>query len=69
MSPEDYEKSRSAEQITAAGRAKLEHIAHPLLRRTAERVKEEGLAGYQENLLEKLLGDVRDSAFAREKKE
>ena len=69
MSPEDYEKSRSAEQITAAGRAKLEHIAHPLLRRTAERVKEEGLAGYQENLLEKLLGDVRDSAFAGEKKE
>ena len=69
MSPEDYEKSRSAEQITAAGRAKLEHIAHPLLRRTAERVKEEGLAGYQENLLEELLGDVRDSAFAGEKKE
>ena len=69
MSPEDYEKSRSAEQITAAGRAKLEHIAHPLLRRTAERVKEEGLAGYQENLLEKLLGAVRDSAFAGEEKE
>ena len=69
MSPEDYEKSRSAEQITAAGRAKLEHIAHPLLRRTAERVKEEGLAGYQENLLEELLGDVRDSAFTGEKKE
>ena len=69
MSPEDYEKSRSAEQITAVGRAKLEHIAHPLLRRTAERVKEEGLAGYQENLLEELLGDVRDSAFAGEKKE
>ena len=69
MSPEDYEKSRSAEQITATGRAKLEHIAHPLLRRTAERVKEEGLAGYQENLLEKLLGDVRDSAFAGEEKE
>lgn len=68
MSPEDYEKSRSAEQITAAGRAKLEHIAHPLLRRTAERVKEEGLAGYQENLLEELLGDMRDSAFAGEKK-
>ena len=69
MSPEDYEKSRSAEQITAAGRAKLEHIAHPLLRRTAGCVKEEGLAGYQENLLEELLGDVRDSAFAGEKKE
>lgn len=69
MSPEDYEKSRSAEQITAAGRAKLEHIAHPLLRRTAGCVKEEGLAGYQENLLEELLGDVRDSAFTGEKKE
>ncbi|MDO5809017.1 MAG: TIGR02679 family protein [Lachnospiraceae bacterium] len=69
MSPEDYEKSRSAEQITAAGRAKLEHIAHPLLRRTAGCVKEEGLAGYQENLLEELLGDVRDSAFAGEEKE
>lgn len=68
MSPEEYEKSRSAEQITAAGRVKLEHIAHPLLRRTAERVKEEGLAGYQENLLEELLGDVRDSAFTGEEK-
>ena len=67
MSPEDYEKSRSAERITAAGRAKLEHIALPLLRRTAERVKEEGVAGYQEHLLEELLGDVRDSVFTGEK--
>ena len=67
MSPEDYEKSRSAEQITDIGKTKLEHIAHPLLRRTAERVKEEGLAGYQENLLEELLMDVRNSDFAGEK--
>ena len=67
MSPEDYEKSRSAERITAIGKTKLEHIAHPLLHRTAERVKEEGQAGYQENLLEELLMDVRNSAFAGEK--
>ena len=69
MSPEDYEKSSSAERIPESGMAKLENIRHPLLLETAKNVRKKGLAGYQENLLERLLKDVLDSAFAWEKQE
>lgn len=59
MSPEDYERSLSKEIIGAAGRTKLEHISHPVLRNTAECMKKKQLAGYQENMLEVLLEDMR----------
>ena len=59
MSPKDYEKSISGETTGAAGLAKLEHISHPELRKTAECIKNRKKAGYQENLLEELAKDIR----------
>lgn len=58
MGQADYEKSLSKEKIGDLGRTKLENISHPVLKKTAERMKEKQLAGYQENMLEVLLGDM-----------
>ncbi len=58
MAPADYAAGISKEVIDYNGLAKLEHIRHPLLKQTAESVKEKGRAAYQENLLEELLGDI-----------
>lgn len=59
MSPADYEKSVSEESIADTGVSKLENIKNPLLRKTAECIKEKRKAAYQENLLEDLLWDVK----------
>lgn len=59
MAPRDYEKSLSGESIGESGLAKLENIGHPLLRETAACMKEKRRAAYQENLLEELLGDIK----------
>ena len=58
MSEEDYEKSLSGEPIDRLGMAKLEHIRHPLLQKTAAVIRKKACAGYQENILEELLGDI-----------
>lgn len=58
MSPEDYEKSISGEHIEEKGLTKLFHIHHPLLKKTAEYVKQKQLSGYQENILKELLADM-----------
>ena len=58
MSEEDYEKSLSGEPIDRLGMAKLEHIRHPLLKKTAAVIRKKACAGYQENILEELLGDI-----------
>lgn len=58
MEPEDYEKSISAEVVDEIRLAKLSHIRHPVLKETARCVREKKCAGYQENLLEELVGDV-----------
>ena len=58
MSEEDYEKSLSGESIDRLGMAKLEHIRHPLLKKTAAVIRKKACAGYQENILEELLGDI-----------
>lgn len=58
MSPEDYEISLSKEKIGDMGRTKLENISHPVLKETAERMREKGVAGYQENMLRELLQDM-----------
>lgn len=60
MSPEDYDKSLSKERIGDIGRAKLENIGHPILKKTAECMKEKQLAGYQENMLKELLEDMQN---------
>ncbi len=59
MAPEDYEKSLSAEAIGKNGIAKINAIAHPILRETAEYVCQKQLAGYQENILDEMVGDIR----------
>lgn len=59
MSTEDYEKSCSMETIGESGISKLENISHPQLKTTAEAVRVKGLAGYQENILQELLKDIR----------
>ena len=51
MGPEDYEKSLSGEAVGRFGLAKLEQLKHPVLRETAEYIRREKKAGYQENLL------------------
>lgn len=58
MSPEDYEKSISGEHIGENGLTKLFHIRHPLLKKTAEYIKQKELSGYQENILKELLADM-----------
>ena len=58
MSPEDYQKSRSEEDIEKRRLEMLKSIENPLLKSTAielERVKK---AGYQENLLKELVEDI-----------
>ncbi len=58
MSPEDYGRSCSQEEIGSGGRKKLQSIQNPELRETAKRVLENGCAGYQENMLEELVRDI-----------
>lgn len=58
MSPEDYEKSISGEHIEEKDLAKLLHIHHPLLKKTAKYVEQKQLSGYQENILKELLADM-----------
>lgn len=59
MSPADYAISISKESIGNNGLVKLGNVTNPLLKETAEWVKNKRLAAYQENLLEELLGDIR----------
>ena len=58
MSEADYEKSLSGESIDRLGLVKLEHIKHPLLKKTAIAIQKKAHAGYQENILEELLADI-----------
>ena len=59
MGPEDYEKSLSGEAVGRFGLAKLEQLKHPVLGETAEYIRREKKAGYQENLLEELAKDIQ----------
>ena len=51
--------SISNETLNERRIAKLERLKNPILCCTAEVVRKEGKAGYQENLLEHLLADIR----------
>ena len=59
MAPEDYDNSISGEEIGDLGMAKLGNIRNPLLRTTAEHIKEKKRAAYQENILDDLVEDVK----------
>ncbi|MDY3747086.1 MAG: TIGR02679 domain-containing protein [Lachnospiraceae bacterium] len=58
MTPGDYENSLSNEDIGDAAISKIENILHPMLKKTAECVREKRKAGYQENILKALLADM-----------
>ncbi len=61
MDAEDYNKSISEEPLNERQLVKLEHLKNTTLCRTAEFVRKEKRAGYQENLLKQLLHDVLSS--------
>lgn len=50
MDPDDYMKSRSDEKLSAQRIKKLEGVTDKQLIKTAEAIKGEGFAGYQENI-------------------
>ncbi len=58
MDIEDYNKSISEETLSERQLVKLGHLKNTTLCRTAEFVRKEKKAGYQENLLKQLLHDV-----------
>ncbi|MFQ9704555.1 MAG: DUF2399 domain-containing protein [Enterocloster clostridioformis] len=60
MSPEDYDKSLSKERIGDIEEQSSKSIGHPILKKTAECMKEKQLAGYQENMLKELLEDMQN---------
>ena len=60
MSPKDYWISLSNEIVQETRLAKTENIKHPLLKQTAKCLQIRKKAGYQENLLERLLEDLRE---------
>ena len=55
MTVEDYEQSRSEEKISEKRLAMLERITDERLLPVAERIRELGVAGYQERLIEKYI--------------
>ena len=58
MNTEDYDKAISREPLSDRQLVKLERLKNPILCCTAESVRRERKAGYQENLLEELLKDI-----------
>lgn len=61
MDVEDYSKAISQELLSKQQLSKLVHLKNPILKNTAELVRKKKRAGYQENLLEKLLGDIMNN--------
>lgn len=57
MSSKDYFYSISDEELSEQRLAKLENLRHPLLKQTAEYMLVQKRAGYQENILERMLED------------
>jgi hypothetical protein len=59
MSADDYEKAMSEEMLSDRRLAKLGRLKNPVLMSTAENMLKEKRAGYQENILEELLNDLK----------
>lgn len=60
MDEQDYRASISNETLSDKQLISLEQLKHPMLRKTAEVVKKEKKAGYQENILSALLEDFHN---------
>ncbi len=59
MGAEEYRKSVSEKTIGVLGIVKLENVQEPILRETVEAIKKQGVAGYQENIRDLLLRDIK----------
>lgn len=59
MDKADYLQAISEENISATRIAKMENLSNPTLQQTAQCIREEQLAGYQENLLKEMESDIR----------
>ena len=59
MSPEDYEKALSQEQVSQRRIEMMKNLTHPVLKRTAEKIREWKRAGYQEMLIREMAQDMR----------
>ena len=60
MSPDDYKKSKSEEEVSDRRLSMLNRLQNPQLRSTAVLIQKEKKAGYQEALLDEMLADIRD---------
>ena len=60
MSPKDYEKALSQEQVSQRRIEMMKNLTHPVLKRTAEKIREWKRAGYQEMLIREMSQDMRN---------
>lgn len=61
MEASDYKACLSKETFGPTGKSKLDGLEHPQLKITAKVMKKKGLCGYQENILQDLLTDIKQS--------
>ncbi len=57
MSEADYRSAQSRKPIEARRMKMLDHLQDPLLQNTAALIRQEGVAGYQENILQSYLSE------------
>ena len=57
MSEADYRSAQSKKAIDARRMKMLDHLQDPLLQNTASLIRQEGVAGYQENILQMYLSE------------
>ncbi len=61
MSVKDYEKALSQEQVSGRRLEMMKNLVHPVLKRTAEKIRQQKKAGYQEMLLEEMAEDMKQN--------
>lgn len=60
MSGEDYERTISRETVSERRMEMMKNLTHHVLRETAERIREQKRAGYQEMLIGEMVRDVKN---------
>lgn len=59
MSGEDYGKAVSREQVSERRLEMMKNLTHPVLKKTAEKIHERKLAGYQEMLIKEMAAEIK----------
>lgn len=62
MSVKDYEKALSQEQVSGRRLEMMKNLVHPVLKKTAEKIRQQKKAGYQEMLLEEMAEDMKQNS-------